>query len=309
VTAVATASLHALGTTATVLTTVDAALGGALDELRRELEHVDTACSRFRDDSELTRLNRSAGTTVVVSPLLAEALEVALRAAAATGGLVDPTVGACLRRIGYDRSLTLVRSLDGSTVHPRPVPARGWQLVELDAERRTARLPARTELDLGATAKALAADRAARAAARRTGAGVLVSLGGDIAVAGPAPDGGWPVLIADDHRALLDDPGPVVAIATGGLATSSTRVRRWRAGTTEAHHIVDPRTGRPADTAWRTVSVAAASCVDANIASTAAVILGDRAPAWLEARGLAARLVGHDGHTATTGGWPEDAGT
>ena len=164
------------------------------------------------------------------------------------------------------------------------------------------------ELDLGATAKALAADRAALAAARRTGAGIFVSLGGDIAIAGAAPLGGWPVRIADDHRASLDGPGPVVSLESGGLATSSVTVRRWRVGGQELHHILDPGTGQPAQSCWRTVSVAAASCVDANTASTAGLLLGEAAPAWLAERGLPARLVGVSGDVVCTGGWPAEPG-
>jgi FAD:protein FMN transferase len=134
---------------------------------------------------------------------------------------------------------------------------------------------------------------------------VLVSLGGDIAVAGPAPAGGWPILVTDDHRA---DPskadGQVVGIAAGGLATSSTAVRRWRTTDGVVHHVVDPRTGRPAREVWRTVSVAARSCVDANTASTAAIVLGEDARSWLIERGLPARLVRPDGRVDTTGTWP-----
>ena len=163
------------------------------------------------------------------------------------------------------------------------------------------------ELDLGATAKALAADRSARAAHEAAGCSVLVSLGGDVAIAGDAPPGGWSVRIADDHAAALDGPGPAVALSGGGLASSGTTVRRWRSGDAELHHIVDPRTGRPADTPWRTVSVAAASCVDANVAGTAAVVLGDAAPAWLAERRLPARLVARDGGVLCVAGWPEDA--
>lgn len=303
----ASASVTGLGTTAVVLTTDDHALPAALEELELELERIDAACSRFRQDSALSRLNRAAGAPVTVGPLLAEAVGVALEAAAATGGLVDPTVGASLRLLGYDRTFSIVRSDGGATLRALPTPAAGWHRVEFDRERRVVRLPPRTELDLGATAKALAADRAARAAAGRTGCGVLVSLGGDIAVAGPAPDRGWPVLIADDHRARLDGPGPVVAISSGGLATSSTDVRRWRAGSAEIHHILDPRTGRPAKSPWRTVSVAAASCVEANSASTASIVLGRDGPDWLVARGLSARLVETAGAVVTVGGWPDEA--
>jgi len=197
-------------------------------------------------------------------------------------------------------------SRDGETFRPRFELVRGWRTVELERSRRLIRVPRGVELDLGATAKALAADRASLAASRAAGAGVLISLGGDVAVAGPAPALGWPVKIAEDHAAPLDAPGPTVSIRSGGLATSGTAVRRWRAGGVELHHIVDPRTGRPAETPWRAVTVAAASCVDANAASTAAVVLGNAAPAWLAERHLPARLEGEDGTVLCAGGWPED---
>src|SRR2546430_2079082 len=186
-------------------------------------------------------------------------------------------------------------------------PSPRGKLVELDAAQRRARIPKGIELDLGATAKALAADRAAAAAHELTGTAVLVSLGGDVSVAGPPPDAGWPVRIADDHAAPLDEGGPVLAVAAGGLATSGTSVRRWKAGGVTLHHIIDPQTGRPAETPWRTVTVAARTCVEANVASTAAVVLGDEAPAWLVARGLPARLVAAHGAVVTVAAWPEEA--
>ena len=168
-------------------------------------------------------------------------------------------------------------------------------------------MPSGVELDLGATAKALAADDAARSIAESTDTGVLVSLGGDLAVAGAAPRGGWAVLIADDHAAPLDSPGPTVTISAGGLATSGTAVRRWRTDSGEAHHILDPRTGRSALTPWRTVSVAATTCADANIAATTAIILGEAGVDWLAGRNLPARCVRADGSVTTVGGWPSEA--
>jgi FAD:protein FMN transferase len=224
-----------------------------------------------------------------------------------TDGLGEPMVGATLRRAGYDRTFALVRERDGGSFHATFAPVPGWRSVEVDAESRTVRVPAGTELDLGATAKALAADRIARRAANRGGAGVLVSLGGDVAVAGEPPVGGWSIQLADDHAAPPDGPDPVVAIHSGGLATSGTTVRRWRSGQIELHHIVDPRTGRPAVTPWRTVSVAAASCVDANVASTAAIVLGPAAEGWLSGRKLPARLVDTAGATVRVAGWPSEA--
>ncbi len=302
-----TVRFEALGTTAVVSVTDADALGEAHDLLVEDLGAIDRACSRFRDDSELVRANVSAGTAVRIGPLLAEALRVALNAAKESNGLVDPTLGAHVRAAGYDRTFSLVRARD--TWQSRAVPARraSWVAVALDDEERTLRIPAGVELDLGATAKAWATDRAATRIAEAMGCGALVSLGGDVAVAGAAPSGGWSIRIADDHAADLDAPGPVIAITTGGLATSGVAVRRWVTNRGEAHHLIDPRTGRPAITPWRTLSVAATSCVAANTASTAAIILGDDAPAWLVQRGLPARAVRADGSVLTVCGWPAEA--
>jgi thiamine biosynthesis lipoprotein len=200
-----------------------------------------------------------------------------------------------------------VLARDGDRFRASFAPVPGWKLVELDAPQRRVRIPKGIELDLGATAKALAADRAAAVAHELTGTGVLVSLGGDVSVAGPTPEAGWPVRVADDHAAPLVEGGPVFAVAAGGLATSGTTVRRWKAGNVTLHHIIDPRTGRPADTPWRTVTVAAGTCVKANVASTAAIVLGAEAPSWLVARGLPARLVAADGAVSTVAAWPEEA--
>jgi thiamine biosynthesis lipoprotein len=303
----ATASFPALGTTAAV-TVVDAkALPAALAILQEELRRIDETCSRFRDDSELAQLNRSAGTPFASSPLLLEALAVALSAAARTDGDVDPTVGRSMGALGWDSDFTVVVARRGQAPRMRIVPAAGWQRVRLDRARGLARIPAGVEIDLGATAKALAADRCARRVHEAAGASALVNLGGDIALAGPAPAGGWPIRVTDDHRSAATAEGQTIALAGGGLATSSTTVRRWRAGDAELHHIVDPRTGAPAAEVWKTVSVAAGTCVEANSASTAAIVRGEKAVAWLERAGLPARLVRRDGATTYTCGWPEEA--
>lgn len=299
-------SLQALGTTATLCVSEERALERARILLERELMEIDEACSRFRPDSELARLNAAAGRPLAVSPRLWEAIEVALQAAAASEGLVDPTVGRTLRLAGYDQTFEVVRRRDGHAFHARYAPVPGWRQIQLDTEQHTVRLPAGCELDLGATAKALAADRAAQAIAEAVGGGVLVALGGDVAVAGEPPADGWPVGLADNHAAPLDGSGPVVSIRSGGLASSGTTVRRWRTAHVELHHIVDPRSGRPARTPWRTVSVAAGSCVAANTASTAAVVLGAQAVAWLSRRQLPARLVGAAGSVVYVAGWPDE---
>ncbi|TMC64415.1 MAG: FAD:protein FMN transferase, partial [Chloroflexi bacterium] len=141
------------------------------------------------------------------------------------------------------------------------------------------------ELDFGSTGKALAADLAVAAALAALGGdpGVLVSLGGDVAIGGRAPGGGWRILAADSSATAPESDGEVIALTSGAVATSSTTVRRWTRGETTVHHIVDPRTGAPAESPWRTASVVAANCVDANIAATAAILLGETAPEWLAA--------------------------
>jgi thiamine biosynthesis lipoprotein len=181
-----------------------------------------------------------------------------------------------------------------------------WQAIEVDRARNAIRLPRATKLDLGATAKAWAADRASRAVHSATGVGALVSLGGDISTYGPTPAAGWRIHVTDDHRADASAPGQTIAIRDGGLATSSVAVRRWRHRGRAMHHIIDPSSGAPACGPWRTVSVAAIDCTDANIASTAALVRGDAAPDWLRELGVPARLVHHDGEVLTVGSWPAD---
>jgi FAD:protein FMN transferase len=166
-------------------------------------------------------------------------------------------------------------------------------------------MPARVALDLGSTGKALAADLAAAAAHAATGTGILVSLGGDIATAGPVPAGGWRIRCTDDSRTDPESDGEVISIGPDAVATSSTTVRRWTKGGIVRHHIVNPATGLPAEGPWRTATVVAATCVDANAASTAAIVMGERATGWLAGLGLPARLVDRDGNVTRIGGWPE----
>ena len=308
----ASASWQALGTGVQLIVTDAGQLGAARAMLEADLAAVDLACSRFRTDSEIVALDRAMGAAdagpVTVGPLLAEAIAVALRAARLTGGDVDPTVGAAMNDVGYDRDFSLVQR-DGPAVRLTVRTVPGWRQVEFDEQARLLRIPPGVRLDLGATAKAWAADRSAARIAALLGCGVLVSLGGDIAVSGQPPAGGWRIRVQDISGRPEEPPaGPstVVAIHGGGLATSSTAARRWRRGGDILHHILDPRTGLPAAPVWRTVSVAAASCTDANIASTAAIIKGRAAPAWLTGLGLPARLVDEAGQVRTIGGWPAE---
>jgi thiamine biosynthesis lipoprotein ApbE len=300
----AAASWRALGMQVRVVVTDARCLAEARAVLEGDCAEIDVTCSRFRADSEIRSLR--GGRPQQVSTLLAEAIAVALRAAELTDGDVDPTVGAAMTAIGYDRDFgDIPRTGPAAQITVAEVP--GWRQVRLEGRMLT--MPEGLSLDLGATAKAWAADRSAARIARHLGCGVLVSLGGDIAVAGPAPDAGWRIRVQDVTGEPGDPPvGPyaLVAIRDGGLATSSTRARRWQRGGDVLHHILDPRTGLPAEPVWRTVSVAAGTCADANAASTAAVIRGRRALAWLAGLGLPARLVDATGVVLTLAGWPED---
>jgi thiamine biosynthesis lipoprotein len=283
------------GTVARIVVTEPATVTDAAAIVRAELAAVDAACSRFRPDSELNAAARSPR-PVRVSPLLADLIAAALEAAGQTGGDVDPTVGAVLCGLGYDRDFA---ALTGRQVAPavRVFPAPDWRAVTLRERELT--VPSGVLLDLGATAKAVAADRAAAAVASGLGTGALVALGGDIATAGPAPDGGWRVLVQDRPG----DPHCTVRLPAGAaLATSSTASRTWARPGELVHHILDPRTGRPAPRVWRTVSVAAYSCRRANTLSTAAIVRGHAAPDLLD--GVPSRLVTPGLDVLRLGGWP-----
>ncbi|MFJ6739923.1 FAD:protein FMN transferase [Streptomyces sp. NPDC091279] len=303
----AAADWRALGTAVRLVVTDPAMLETCNLLLACYLAEVDAACSRFRDDSELVALDAAQGRPVRVSPLLAEALALALDAAEQTDGAVDLTVGSAMEAIGYDRDFTLVQEDDRPVrLTVRRVP--GWRSVRLDRTTGTVTVPPGVRLDLGATAKAWAADRAAAMLAATAGCGVLVSLGGDTAVAGEPPAGGWQIRVQDVTGPVDEEPEhgshTTVGLHTGGLATSGTAARHWHRDGQALHHILDPHTGLPAPTPWRTVSVAAPTCAEANTASTAALIKAEQAPHWLTTRGFPARLVTHTGKIITTPGWP-----
>jgi len=289
-------------TTARLVVTEESALAEATAVAFEQLAKVDAAANRFLAGSEVSRLARGTGTPAAVSPLLAELIGVALAAAAATGGAVDPTLGGPLLDLGCPDLAAAEPT--GPTAGPdRPQPSvrrrTSWRDVRLDGRMVT--LPAGTLLDLGATAKAHAADRCAVAVADRFGCGALVSLGGDLRAAGPPPDGGWQVLVQDGP----DAPASQVRLAgAAAVATSSTLHRTWRQGGTVRHHVLDPATCRPAAPVWRTASVAADTCVRANTWSTAALVRGHAAERDLRRAGVAARLVAADGAVVRLGGWP-----
>ncbi|HEY8620659.1 MAG TPA: FAD:protein FMN transferase [Dermatophilaceae bacterium] len=296
-----TATWRALGTYVHLATAEETALERARRTAVRLLADVDRTCSRFRSDSDLVRANAAAGSWTSVDPMLVQAIEAAMDAAAETDGLVDPTLGHALVAVGYDRDIALV--IAGSTDPAGfPVPARAgaWREILLDPAGGV-RVPIGCALDLGATAKAWAADLIANSVAAESDSTVVISLGGDVAVAGPGD--GWPVAISE----IIDDPADaeIVHLPYGGLATSSTAARRWVRDGVIRHHLLDPLTGEPTRGPWRTVTATGVTCVAANTASTAAIVLGDKAVDWLTARDIPARLVDTHGKIVRTARWPE----
>jgi thiamine biosynthesis lipoprotein len=208
--------------------------------------------------------------------------------------------------LGYDQTFSAV--LARGAQNPREsantnYDADAWRNVDVDPTGGV-RIPSGCALDLGATAKAWASDLVAAAVLDELGGRVLVSLGGDISIAGEE-EFPWPIAISEKPN---EPAAATVLLAGGGLATSSTRVRRWPSGANYRHHLLDPRTGQPVDELWRTVTATGPTCVAANVATTAAVVLGAEAVGWLSKRGVAARLVDTHGSVATVGGWPLDSG-
>jgi thiamine biosynthesis lipoprotein len=295
----ATAQWSLWSTTARVVVSDPAARDEAKRIVAEVADAVDLACSRFRTDSELSLLAGRHG-TATVSPLLAELVATALEAARQTRGLVTPTLGGALRDLGYDGDWSQM----GATARPvrwAVQRAPRWDEVLLQGTALT--VPPDVLLDLGSTAKAWTADRAAQTVADRLGVGVLVGLGGDLASAGPGPSGGWRVLVRDHD----DDPSVVVTLPAGAaIATSSTRSRRWRSGGRELHHVIDPATSQPVAEVWRCVTVAARDCVTANTATTAALVQGRGAVASLRERGLPSRLIAADGAVTVLNDWPAE---
>ena len=295
-------SMSAIGTTATVAVDDAEVADAALALLADDLAALDRACSRFRPDSELRLLERCGGRPTRVSPLLFEAVETACAVAARTAGIVDPTIGSALVELGYDRDFTsLGNGSDLPDVPPTPAP--GWWRIGLDRASRAMTVPHGVHVDLGSIGKAFAADRAAARIAGALDCGVLVNLGGDVAVAGPAPVEGWGVGIADRCTTAPAEADEVVVLRSGGLATSGTTARTWERNGRTVHHIVDPWTGGGAPSTWALVTVAGSSCVEANSWSTAAVVWGEDAPGNLIEHGVTARLVHSDGHVVTVGPW------
>ena len=278
---------------------------GQMDDATKRLwywlDAVDAACNRFRDDSELSLLNASHGETTSISPTLELALEAALRAAGATGDMVDPTVLPALLALGYDRDFDELAHSD-AILEQVAVPAMGPSAIHLNLEEHTVMLDPPCRLDLGASAKALVVDLIADDVAEF--GGVVVELGGDVAVRGEGPDGPWAIAVSDALVITGDEPR--ISLRHGGIATSSTASRTWRVGERVVNHIVDPRTGRCARGLYSTASVSASDCVLANAFATAALLWNEDASYHIAQAGWSARLVRRDGSLEFVGGWPHD---
>lgn len=257
-----------------------------MDVLTHEVSATEVLASRFRPDSEISKVNREAGTWVPTSWQFVSLLTASLNAAAATDGLVDPLLGAHLVTAGYDRWAG-----QASGIICEPSEHR-WDSVEIKPGPAEAavRIPPGSALDLGAVTKGWLADRLAQSVVHSTGADCLANMGGDLRVISPGEP--WVIAATDDCWET------VMEVADVGLATSGTGHRSWEGG----HHLIDPRTGRPAVTPWSSVSVLAATAADANTASTAAIILGEAGPDWVAGNGLDAWFVS-DQHQHTVGQW------
>jgi thiamine biosynthesis lipoprotein len=290
----------AFGSTVGVWVTRRDALDLAEHTLARWVDVVDRACSRFRADSELSRANAAAGSPVEVGPELMDATATAIEMARLCDGWYDPTVGGAVIAAGYDRGLSEIETAGPGPVLPAE-PAGRWPEIVLDRARSTLTVPVGVRLDLGGSAKGWAVDRALQliAAELAPGIGVCVSAGGDLAVTGPAPAGGWPVHVSQSLHGAPTDAG--IGLFSGAVASSGAVRRTWRIDGRRFHHLVNPRTGRPGTERWRLVTVHARTCALADTAATAAWLMGDAAPAWLESRRLTARLVDSDGSSRWVG--------
>jgi len=276
-----------------------------LADAERRLWHwigaIDAACNRFDPASEISRLNRAGGETFEVSETFELALDAARRSYEATEGLCDPTVLPALLALGYDRDYDLVAQRSDATASPTG-PSPGLAALHWDRDAHTVALDPGCQIDLGASAKALCADLVVADLAER--GGVIVEIGGDVALSGQGHDGPWAVGVSD--TLALTGREPRISIAKGGIATSSTGTRTWRIEGQTANHVIDPRTGWFAHGDYTTASVSASSCVLANAFATAALLWDEDAVFHIAQAGWSARLVRMDGTVEFIGGWPED---
>jgi FAD:protein FMN transferase len=287
-------SFRAMGTTVRVLMDERAtasAVSSAGEAIRLTFDREERRFSRFRAESELSRINRAAGRPTRVSPIFASVMRLALDSAAATGGLFDPTVLGALKAAGYDRDFDEVVAGARGALHPA-TPCGRWRDVILEDDLLC--LPSGVGVDLGGLVKGWTVDRAA---ARVMDAGLrwaLVNAGGDLRIAGGAP----PVSVAIEDP---DDPDVELGrlmVREGGVATSSIRSRSWGAG---LHHVIDPRTGSPSETDLIQVTVAASTCAEAEVRAKTVLLRGSLAA------DESAVAVSSGGHVFVSVPWEEAA--
>lgn len=274
----------------------------ALAQVPAWFENWEQRFSRFRPDSELMRLNQAAGRPVPVSAVLWEVVAAALEAEKASGGLVTPTLLKELLAAGYDRSFDDLPAETAAGAAPSSRRTASARAVQRNARARTLTLAAGVQLDLGGIVKGWAADRAARRLGQYGPA--LVDAGGDIALSAPPSAGAWPIGVADPLTP--DEDVEVLHVDRGGVATSGRDYRRWQQGGVWRHHLLDPRTGQPAETDVLSATVVAPSAREAEMAAKAALLLGSQAGlAWIDARpALAALLVLEAGPVERSRRWP-----
>lgn len=235
-----------------------------LDDVVARIDSLEAAWSRFRPESEVSRLNAGGGRPTLVSHPTAMLLERSVWAWRRTGGLFDPTVLPAVRAAGYDRSFA---DLPETSTLGAVAPAPGGDGIEVDTTLDLVRLPDGVQVDPGGLGKGLAADLVATAAVDLGAAGAMVSIGGDLRVAGTPPAQGWEVEL--DHHVVAPAR---VNVLDGAVATSTTLRRRWRTTGGEAHHVIDPRTGRPSTGELVACSVVAAEAWWAEAVATALLV-------------------------------------
>jgi thiamine biosynthesis lipoprotein len=247
--------------------------------------------SRFRADSELSQLNLRAGQWTRVSVSLWDVVHLALIAARWTDGLYSPTILNALESAGYDRTFDAIMASADPVI---PQPDGQWRSIQRQSLKRSIYLPVDARLDLGGIVKGWAADRAAKKLGARGPA--LIDAGGDVAVSGPRADGSaWSIGVLNPFQP--DQPFETLKIAQGGVATSGKDYRRWLRDGKWQHHLIDPRTGLPAQTNVLSATVIAPSAVEAEIAAKVIAITGSEyGLAWLEDQpDYAALIVREDG--------------
>jgi FAD:protein FMN transferase len=245
-------------------------------QVREFIAASEERFSRFRPESELCQLNRSAGRWFDASAELFDLLRKALALYRQTGGLFDPSILNVLQQAGYDRSMDDIRLSGARPAASAPaLGVPGLQGVRLDPDRQGIFLPAGVQIDLGGIAKGWIADRAVSILSETTSAGA-VGAGGDMAFYGkPGGEQFWEISLEDPRDA--QQTLAVLTVSSGGLATSSVTRRRWLQSGQERHHIIDPRTGEPADVEWLSVSVGAADAANAEALAKAVLIAGSQA--------------------------------